>query len=85
MRDGKKKFNVPHHGLALLNVHLEATTAFLESVKRIYKKQIYQNGKKEIRHRLSRDLFMSVNHTVNRSIAAWLLSYEAKFKQRLTI
>ena len=48
MRDGeKKKFNVPHHGLALLNVYLEATTAFFESVKSIYKKQIYQNEKKK--------------------------------------
>lgn len=46
MRVGKKKFNVPHDGLALLNVYLEPTTAFFESVKRIYKKQIYQNEKK---------------------------------------
>ena len=41
----EKKVNVLHHGLALLNVYLESTTAFFESVKMICKKQIYQNKK----------------------------------------
>ena len=65
----EKKVNVPHHGLALLNVYLESTTAFFESVKRICTKQIYQNRKKKTRYRPSRDRFMTVNHMVNRSIA----------------
>ena len=58
-----------HHGLALLNVDLESTTAFFEWVKRICKKQIYQNKKRKTRHIMSRDLFMTVNHTVNHFIA----------------
>ena len=78
----EKKVNVPHHGLALLNVYLESTTAFFESVKRICTKQIYQNRKEK----LGTDCHVTALWRLTTWLTVLLLTVIVcgKVKQRLT-